>query len=132
VVAPEANPIVIGQPGPPAAPSEPGSGLRMTGIVLASIGVAGLAAGLGFNLLANKKVSDMESQKDGYSDGRNADHKTYVTLTWVGYGMGAACLATGAVLYTVGYLAKAKSSGNVSVVPTFGLGQAGAAFVGAF
>jgi hypothetical protein len=130
--APEPAPVIISQPETRPTDANPGSGLRITGIVLASVGVAALGVGLGLNLLANKKISDMESKPDGYTDSKNSSHNTYVTLTWVGYGVGAACLATGAILYGVGLSARSKSSSQVSVVPTFGMGQAGAAFAGAF
>jgi hypothetical protein len=130
--APEPAPVVVAQPETPSAPTNPGAGLRIAGIVLASVGVAALGAGVGLNLLANKKISDMESQTDAYTDGKSSDHKTYVTLGWVGYGVGAACLATSAILYTVGLSARSKSSDKLAIVPTLGTGQAGAAFVGAF
>jgi tetratricopeptide (TPR) repeat protein len=130
--APEPAQVIVVQPDIKAAPANPGLGLRITGIVLASLGVAGLGAGVGLNLLANKKISDMESRVDGYSDGESSSQKGYVTLAWVGYGVGTACLATGAILYGVGLSARSKSSDKVALVPTLGPGQAGASLVGAF
>lgn len=130
--APEPAPVIIVQPEARPTDAHPGSGLRTTGIVLASVGVAALGAGLGLNLLANKKISDMESQTDGYSNGKNSSQKTTVTLSWVGYGVGAACIATGAILYGVGLKARSKSTDNIALVPSLGSGQAGAALVGAF
>ena len=92
-----------------------------------------LGAGVGFNVLANNKIADMESKKDGYSSDKNSTHNTYVTLAWVGYGVGAACVVTGAVLYGLGLKARSSSlSSKVAVVPTVGAGHAGAAVIGAF
>jgi hypothetical protein len=130
--ASEPAPIIVVRQEPSPADTNPGSGLRITGIVLASVGVAALGTGLGLNLLANKKISDMESTPNGYSDGKNSSHDTTVTLAWVGYGVGAACIATGAILYGVGLSARSSSSDKVALVPTVGSGQAGAALVGAF
>ena len=83
-------------------------------------------------MLANNTIANMESTKDGYSSDKNSTHNTYVTLAWVGYGVGAACIVTGAVLYGLGLKARPISSSNVAFVPTVGAGQAGAALVGAF
>jgi hypothetical protein len=105
--------------------------LRVAGIVSAAIGVAALGAGVAFNVLANNTVGDMESTLDGYA-AKKSTRDGYVALAWVGYGVGAACVVTGAVLYGIGLKAGATSSTNVAFLPTFGAGQAGAALVGAF
>jgi len=134
-------------PPPPPAPEEPasivvqtdatkpksnaGSGLRIAGIVTAVFGLAAAGAGVGFNVLANNTVGDMESTRNGYA-AKKSDHDKYVTLSWVGYGVGAACLVTGAVLYGIGLKARSSSSTEVALVPAVGPGQAGVAFTGAF
>jgi hypothetical protein len=110
----------------------PGSGLRIAGIVTATFGLAALGAGVGSNVLANNTIANMESTKDGYSSDKSSTHNTYVTLAWMGYGVGAACIVTGAVLYGLGRRARSSSASNVSFVPTVGAGHAGAALVGAF
>jgi hypothetical protein len=83
-------------------------------------------------VLANNTIANMESTKDGYSSDKSSTHNTYVTLAWMGYGVGAACIVTGAVLYGLGRRARSSSASNVSFVPTVGAGHAGAALVGAF
>jgi hypothetical protein len=138
-------PAVVAPPTP--APEEPapivvqtdaakqtrnaGSGLRVAGIVTAVFGLAAAGAGIGFNVLANNTVGDIESTLNGYA-GKKSDHDKYVTLSWVGYGVGAACLVTGAVLYGIGLKARSSSSTEVALVPAVGPGHAGVAFTGAF
>jgi hypothetical protein len=129
---PESAPSVVLQPESQHTSGTSGSGLRIAGILTAAFGVAALGAGVGFNVVANNTISEMESTKDGYSSGKDSTHDTYVTLAWVGYGVGAACIVTGAVLYGLGVKARSTSSSNVAIVPTVGAGQAGAALVGAF
>jgi len=121
-----------GQPPPASA----GRGLRIGGIIAASAGVAALAGGILFNLQANAAIKDMEAKVDGYSPGRKSDYDAYRTLSWVGYGLGAACVVTGAVLYGLGHKARTRSSSSASVevafVPAIGVGQVGALVKGTF
>ncbi len=126
-----ATPVVVQ---PEAQPSQVtnGAGLRTAGIIVAAAGGAALATGVLFNIKANSAIAEMESTPDTYR-AKNADHGTDVTLAWVGYGVGAACVVTGAILYGIGFRAKSSSHAtNVALVPTIGQGQAGAAFLGAF
>ena len=120
------------QPLPEPAPASGGAGLRIGGIVAASVGVASLGAGVLFNLKANGMISDMKATVDGYSSSKNSEHDTYKTLAWVGYGVGAACVVTGVVLYGIGLKAKSSSSTSVALLPVVGAGQAGAVLAGAF
>jgi hypothetical protein len=73
---------------------EPGSGLGVAGITIAAVGGAALVAGIVFNLKANSLASDLK-KTDGYTSDKESSRKTYQTLGWVGYGVGAACVATG-------------------------------------
>ncbi len=120
------------QPAPAPAQASSGAGLRVGGIITASLGVASLGAGVLLNLKANSIISDMKATVDGYSASKNTEHDTYKTLAWVGYGVGAACVVTGAILYGVGLKAKSSSSASVALAPVFGAGQAGAVLTGAF
>lgn len=61
---------------------------------------------------------------DGYTSNKESDRKTYATLAWLGYGVGAACLATGAILYLLG--SRSDGDGTVALLPSFAPGQAGA------
>jgi hypothetical protein len=110
---------------------EPGSGLRTAGIVTAAVGGAALVAGVILNLKVNSLASDLQ-KTDGYSASKVSDRKSYETLGWVSYGVGAACVATGAVLYYLGLRSGSAGSTSVALVPAFAPGQAGAFLKGAF
>jgi len=128
---PELTPVpVVSRPAPEPASISSGRGLRIGGIVVASFGVVAAGAGVLFNVKANSMVSDMYTTYDGYS--KESDRKTDATLTWVGYGVGAACVVTGAILYAVGLNARSKFTDSVALVPTVGTDGAGAALTGAF
>jgi hypothetical protein len=53
-------------------------------------------------------------------------------MAWVGYGVGAACVVTGAILYGVGLKSKSTAEDSVALLPTFGPDHAGAVLTGAF
>lgn len=113
-----------------AAPrADAGSRLRTAGVITAAVGGAAILGGLLLNLKANALADDLE-QPNGYTDGKSSDRKTYVALGWTGYGVGAACVATGAVLYVLGR--RADDSASVRVVPTLAAGHMGAVLKGAF
>ena len=130
---------VVGQPpspsmverGNPQPMAESGRGIRTAGILTAGVGGAALLAGVVLNLKANSIASSYQD-RGGYTQGKESDCKTYEALGWVGYGVGAACVATGAVLYLLGRKAGASDSSTVAVLPAFAPGQAGAVLKGAF
>ena len=111
--------------------SESGSGLRTAGVVTAAVGGAALVASVILNLKVNSMAESMQ-KTDGYTDGKESDRKTYETLGWVGYGVGAACVATGAVLYILGQRSGATGPTSVAIMPALAPGQAGAVLKGAF
>jgi hypothetical protein len=74
----------------------------------------------------------MESSVGAYSTDKEDHQKTYKTLAWVGYGLGAACVATGAVLIGFGIKSGTSSSTNVALVPAVGPGNMGAMLTGGF
>jgi len=130
--APSVAPIpVIGEHSMPSNSSPtvvPGSGLRTAGIVTAAIGGAALVTGLILNLKANSMASDFQNL-NGYTDSKESDRKTYETLGWVSYGVGAACIATGSVLYILGLQGR-QGSTSIAFVP--GPGGAAAILKGSF
>lgn len=126
----EPSPIVV-QTNAAKPTGNAGSGLRIAGIVTAAFGLAAAGAGVGFNVVANNTARDIESTLNGYAT-KKSDHDTYVTLSWVSYGVGAACLVTGAVLYGMGLKARSSASTQVALVPAVGPGQAGVVFMEAF
>jgi tetratricopeptide (TPR) repeat protein len=110
---------------PPPAPSR-GRALRLTGLVSAGVGLVALGAALHYGVEA-KKASDAISDNDEgwtkslldrYDEGKSAETRMFI-LT----GVGGFALATGAVLYYLGWRA-----GRAEVVPITPAGDgAGAA-----
>jgi len=140
VQAPPANvappPIVpVSVVGERAVPSHsspaPGAGLRTAGIITAAVGGAALVAGIILNLKVNSMASDFQTL-NGYTDSKESDRKTYATLAWVSYGVGAACVATGSVLYILGLQGAKQGSTSVTLLPAFGPGGAAAVLKGSF
>jgi hypothetical protein len=128
--APEPTDPLVTEPAREQTPAASGSGLRIGGVLVASFGVAAAGAGFFFNLKANGLVTDMESTTDGYR--KESDRKTWQTLSLVGYGVGAACVVTGAILYAVGLHRDSSSSATVALLPTIDADRAGFALTGAF
>ncbi len=126
VARPSAAEVIVAKPVPPRAGD--GAGLRITGVVMAALGTAGLATGLILNLKANGMAGDLESLYDPDVDSRR---KSYETAAWIGYGAGAACLVGGAILYYLGRH-QAVGTGSVALVPTVAPGAAGALLRGRF
>jgi hypothetical protein len=121
----------IGEQVLPQPTTVPGSGLRTAGIITASVGGAAVIAGVILNLKVNSMASDMESP-GGYSPSRESDRKSYKTLGWISYSVGAASIATGTVLYVLGLRASSASSASLTLLPAFAPSQAGMAVKGTF
>jgi hypothetical protein len=96
------------------APSSPGRGLRIAGIVSGAAGLAIIGAGVGFALKTQSISSD--EAKNGPTKAKEDERKRYETIGWVCYGVGAAALATGVVLYIVGW--PSEESRRISVLPS--------------
>jgi hypothetical protein len=92
-----------------------GSGLRVAGIATMAAGLAGLTAGIVLNVKANSLASEIETGRP-YLRSQENSRASYETWGWVGYGVGGACLAGGAILYYLGY-ARGKSS-RLTFVPS--------------
>jgi tetratricopeptide (TPR) repeat protein len=123
---------VVAQPAPQPVEGERRWGLVTAGIITSAVGVGGVATGLIFNLKANDAAKELETKVGAYPAKSN-DERKYKTLAWVGYGAGAACVVTGAVLIAVGAVKSSPSSSTaVAFVPAFGPGQVGALLTGAF
>lgn len=110
-----------------------GRGLVLGGVVTGGVGVAAVVAGVIFNLKANSMVDDMQTKVDAFTADKSSSQKTYATLAWVGYGVGAACIATGAILTVVGASRHGDAAEpTVALVPAVGPGQAGVVLQGGF
>jgi hypothetical protein len=79
------------------SPASSGAGMRIAGMATMGVGVAGIATGIILNIKANGMANDLEASKTSYSRNKEASRANYETFGWVGYGVGAACLAGGAV-----------------------------------
>jgi hypothetical protein len=122
----------VAQPAAISTSSNPGVGLRTAGIITASVGGAALVAGILLNLHANSMASDMENNVGGYTPSKNSSHDNYVTAMWITYGVGAACVATGAVLFGIGIGSNKGASSDVAILPAIDSHQAGLALAGRF
>jgi len=132
-------------PIPPAAPAPrpaadleqqttsapPGSRLRVAGVVVASVGVAGLVTGLVLNLKANSLASSIDPPAHTFDRSTESTRKSYEAGSWIGYGVGAAGVVAGAILYGIGR-AQAGRSTEVAVFPSIASSFAGAAVAGTF
>ena len=76
-----------------------GRGWRIAGIATAAGGVALIAAGIGFGAAAQSAADDVGKK---YNSSTDSAGKRDATLQWVGYGVGAAALAAGTLLYLHG------------------------------
>jgi hypothetical protein len=132
---PKAQPeqvVVIQQPQPASSSGLPGSGLRVTGVVIASVGVAGLVTGVLLNLKANSLANSI-TPPNTYDRSKESTRQSYETFSWVGYGVGAGAIVTGAILYGVGWSkAGAQRGESVALLPAVGPGLVGASLRGAF
>ena len=99
--APLAPPPAPLAPMPPSAPppASDGRAWRIGGIATAAGGVAALAAGIAFGAAAQSAADDVGKK---YSSSTDSAGKRDATLQWVGYGVGAAALAAGALMYLHG------------------------------
>jgi hypothetical protein len=107
-----AHPAVseVSQSAPPPSDGSRGKGLRVTGIILAAVGVASVGVGVGLALKANGLSTT------DYSRSREDNRSSLKTWSLVSYGVGAAAIATGAVLYVVGW--PSEPSSGVALLPT--------------
>jgi hypothetical protein len=109
-----------------------GRGLRIAGLTALAGGVAGLATGIILNVKANHLTSDLEASSTSYQRSKASTRSTYIAWGWVGYGVGAACLAGGALLYYLGYSRDHGAGSSVALLPAAGPDTAGAVLQGAF
>jgi hypothetical protein len=95
--------------------SSPGKGLRVGGIISAVVGVAVVGTGVGLALKANGLSTT------DYSQSREDQRSSLKTWSMVSYGVGAAAIVTGVVLYIVGW--PSEQSSSVALLPGRGPGQ---------
>ncbi len=123
-----------------AIPLQPGRGLRYTGIGVGIFGGAALVTGVVFTLLVKQTASDVANQtkndvvQASAVSGKLADGRRYETLQWISYGVGAAAVVSGSVLYWIGTTSTAHKTRVTStyVFPVFMASGAGAGLNMAF
>ena len=109
-----------------------GSGLRIAGLTTAAVGVAAVVAGVFLNLEGNNISRDLEKENN-YSRDRDSTRKNYQTLAWVGYGVGAACILSGTVMYVVGWKqGRSSSAKRLALTPVVASDRIGGAIGGTF
>jgi hypothetical protein len=114
-VPPPVTPDVSTKPAPPSSNASQDSGLRVAGIVCAAVGL--VAVGTGFGLAMETRSMSSDAEKNGGGTQAQEDRrKTLETWGWVSYGVGAAAIASGVVLYIVGW--PRDHSTNVALLPT--------------
>jgi len=132
---PQAVVIEPAEPANPSRPSTDGSGLRIAGIVAGSLGAAALVAGVIFSIETSSIADELTSDASQFRYDRSRDNqgKLFEKLQWVGYGVGAALVAGGGVLYYLGYRAgHSPESSSVSLLPVLLPGGSGAVVQGRF
>jgi hypothetical protein len=102
--------VVTSKPAPAPSDGSQGKGLRVAGIVFAVVGVAAVATGVGLALKANGI-----STKPPYSQSQENERASLKTWGWVSYGVGAGAIATGAILYVIGW--PRDQSARVALLP---------------
>ena len=126
-LAPPAQPVVSIQQ--PIAASLAGSGLRTAGVFTASVGAAAIVTGIVLNLKVNSMSRDLENH---YVTSTNSSRETFKTFSQVSYGVGAACVAGGALLYYLGLRRGEASSSAMALVPALAPDEVGAILGGSF
>ena len=100
-----------------------GSGLRKAGLIAGGVGVVSVLAGVGLNYQANQEAAKIMPPKT-FDRGTESTRKSYETFSWVGYGVGAAGILTGAILYGLGW--GSTETVSVACIPEIGPGMTGA------
>jgi hypothetical protein len=124
-------PTEAGQTTAAATPASSGAGLRIAGIACGAVGLAAIGTGIYFYTRASSLSDDLTSSSSpsasDFKSGKNAE-----TLQWVFYSVGAGALATGSVLYYLGWQRGSSATMTATVAPAVGPGFAGISAQGAF
>jgi hypothetical protein len=122
------------------SPSGEGAGqggrrLRIAGGLAGGVGVLTLATGGLFSLLVKNTQQKVESDAHygTYDPSLDSRGRTYDTLQWVSYGVGAGLVALGGTLYAFGYVAgKREAKVRIDIQPTVAPGLSALAVKGRF
>jgi tetratricopeptide (TPR) repeat protein len=111
---PPVKPEVSATPALPLSDGSQGKGLRVAGIVCAAVGLAAVGTGIGLALKTQSMSSDAD-KNGGTTQAQEDLRKSLETWGWVSYGVGAIAIATGAILYIVGW--PNDKATNVALLP---------------
>jgi len=102
--------------------------LRVAAIVAASVGVVLVASGIYFGARTGSLSDEVtaDARKGLFSQSKYDEGQRDQLLQWVGYGVGAAAVVSGGVLYLLGAKRASTEAHTVSAMPTLGPGGAGA------
>jgi hypothetical protein len=112
-----------------------GSAFRITGAAMGGVGIAALATGGIFSLLVKSTQDQVEADagKRNYSSSLDSRGRSYETLQWVSYGVGAGLVLLGGAFYIVGHRAGARTeSPSIALVPGLVNGKGSLALQGRF
>jgi len=109
-----------------------GGGLRVGGVVMAAVGLAGIGAGVAFNLLERNLHNQMATDPKENTPGNESKRSTYQTVSIVGYAGGGAILATGVILYIFGVRQGNDIEKNLSLMPALTANEVGLTLKGLF
>lgn len=120
---------------PPEESGSPGRGLRVAGLVTAGLGLVGVSLGVKFGHDASHAQDEIEGQPAGapwtfddlYAEGEAASRNM-----WISYGVGAAAVITGGVLYYLGRNAGRAEERQWAIAPVWGTSGSGLVLVGGF
>jgi hypothetical protein len=123
---------------PPTVDPDPGKGRRRLGVILGAVGVAGVGAGVVFGMGAQSAFDDAQAECVGDVGDCRGDAgaaqddidsaRSKALISNIGFGVGAAAIAGGVVLY----LTAPKAAESTTVTPSFGEGSAGVVVRGRF
>lgn len=119
----------------PARRGSAGRGLRVAGLATAGLGLVGVGLGVKLGLDASRIQDDLEGQPEGtpwtfddlYAEGEAASRNM-----WISYGVGAAALVTGGVLYYLGRSGGRAEERRWAAWPVWGDSGSGLVLVGGF
>jgi hypothetical protein len=134
--APAVSPPVVQPPpqeplaltGQQASRPSDGRGLRIAGLACGALGLASIGTGIYYytraTSLSDKVTNGTPASPSDFQAGKDAE-----TMQWVFYSIGGGAVATGLILYLLGWSA---GSANVGVAPVAAPGIAGLSAHGAF
>ena len=129
--APEPVAVAVATQPEATRATNPGRGLRIAGIACGAVGVASVGTAIYFYTQA-KSYSDKVSGQTIPNPSDESAGKHAQTMQWVFYGAGAAAIATGTVLYLLGWPSSDSGRTTAGVTPILGPGLAGISAQGAF